>query len=94
MGQTDRMSPTTGQRPRQRPGGVAAFAPIVVAVCAIVLVRGGLEAVFPHLSTVFVFVVALAVGWLAYTGVERLLARRNGPGASGPTGPQGPGEQK
>jgi hypothetical protein len=81
------MSPTTGRRPGQRPGGVAAFAPIVVAVCAIVLVREGVEAVFPDLNTWVVFIVALAVGWVAYTGVERWFMRRNG-------GPTAPGEEK
>ena len=83
MRQTDRMSPTTGGRPGQRPGGVAAFAPIIVAVCAIVLVREGVEAVFPDLNTWVAFIVALAVGWLAYTGVERWYARRNGPSGPG-----------
>jgi uncharacterized membrane protein YccC len=82
------MSPTTGGRPGQRPGGIAAFAPIIVAVCAIVLVREGVEAVFPDLNTWIAFVVALVVGWLAYTGVERLYTRRNrdtdGPGARRP----------
>ncbi len=83
MRQTDRMSPTTGRRPGQRPGGVAAFAPIIVAVCAIVLVREGLEAVFPDLNTWVVFIVALAAGWLAYAGVERLVGRRHD-GSNGP----------
>lgn len=83
MRQTDRMSPTTGGRPGQRPGGVAAFAPIIVAVCAIVLVREGVEAAFPDLNTWVAFIVALAVGWLAYTGVERWYARRNGPSGPG-----------
>lgn len=78
MGQTGRMSPTTGRPPGQRPTGVAAFAPIVVAVCAIVLVREGVEKLFPDLSTWVAFIVALVVGWLAYTGVERWYARRNG----------------
>jgi hypothetical protein len=87
MGQTERMSPSTGRPPGQRPTGVAAFAPIVVAVCAIVLVREGVESVFPDLSTWVAFFVALAVGWLAYTGVERWFARRNG-------GSAGPGDEK
>jgi hypothetical protein len=87
MRQTERMSPTTGRPPGQRPSGVAAFAPIVVAVCAIVLVREGVEKVFPDLSTWVAFIVALVVGWLAYTGVERWYARRNG-------GPAGPGDER
>jgi uncharacterized membrane protein len=78
MGQTECMSPTTGRPPGQRPSGVAAFAPIVVAVCAIVLVREGVEKVFPDLSTWVAFIIALVVGWLAYTGVERWYAHRNG----------------
>jgi len=63
--------------PSNRPGGVAAFAPIIVAICAIVIVRELVEAVWPGLSWWIAFVIALAVGWLAYTGVERLYARRN-----------------
>lgn len=92
MGQTGRMSPTTGQRPGQRPSGIAAFAPIVVAVCAIVLVREVLQAVLPDLNTWVVFVAALAAGWLAYAGVERWFARRNG-GPKAPTATGGPGEE-
>lgn len=84
------MSPTTGGRPGQRPGGIAAFAPIIVAVCAIVLVREGIEAVFPDLNTWISFIAALVVGWLAYTGVERLYARRDS--ASGGPGARRPGD--
>ena len=62
---------------------LAAFAPIVVAICAIVLVREGVEKVFPDLSSWVAFIVALVVGWLAYTGVERWYAHRNGPAGSG-----------
>jgi hypothetical protein len=87
MGQTEGMSPTTGRPPGQRPTGVAAFAPIVVAICAIVLVREGVEKVFPDLSSWVAFIVALVVGWLAYTGVERWYAHRNG-------GPAGPGDEQ
>jgi uncharacterized membrane protein YccC len=83
MGQTGFMSPTSGGRPGNRPSGVAAFAPIVVAVCAIVIVREGVDAVVPDLSPWIAFIIALAVGWLAYVGVERLSNRRsdrsNGP---------------
>jgi threonine/homoserine/homoserine lactone efflux protein len=86
------MSPTTGGRPGNRPGGVAAFAPIVVAVCAVVLVREGLEAVFHDVNPWVAFIVALAVGWFAYTGVERWSARRyqasRKGGTSGPGGEQ------
>ena len=78
MRQTDSMSPTTGGRPGQRPSGVAAFAAIVVAICAVILVREGAQAAFPDLVTWVAFIVALAAGWLAYTGVERWYARRNG----------------
>jgi hypothetical protein len=77
MGQTDPMSPTSGGRPGGRPTGIAAFAPIIVAVCAIVLVREVVEAVLPDLSSWVAFVIALVVGWLAYAGVERLYDRRN-----------------
>ena len=87
MGQTEDMSPTSGRPPGQRPTGVAAFAPIVVAICAIVLVREGVEKVFPGLNTWVAFIVALVVGWLAYTGVERWYAQRNG-------GPDGPGDER
>ena len=41
------------------------------------------ESVFPDLSTWVAFIVALVVGWLAYTGVERWYVRRNG-GSTGP----------
>jgi uncharacterized membrane protein YccC len=78
------MSPTPERRPRERPTGIGAFAPIIVAVCAIVLVREGMAALFPDLNTWVAFVVALVVGWLAYTGVERWYARRNG--GNGPAG--------
>ena len=85
MRQTGRMSPTTGRPPGQRPSGVAAFAPIVVAICAIVLVREGVEKLFPDLSSWVAFIVALVVGWLAYTGVERWYAHRNDR-SNGPSG--------
>jgi hypothetical protein len=89
MGQTDRMSPTPGNRPGRRPSGLAAFAPIIVAVCAIVIVRQIVEAVLPGLSSWIAFIIALAVGWLAYAGVERLTARRSGDdGSNGPSGQQ------
>ena len=71
------MSPTSGP-PRKRSAG-ASFAPIVVAVCAIVIVREALAVVGPGLSPWVVFVLALVVGWLAYTGVERYYVRREGP---------------
>ena len=67
------MSPASGRRPT----GIAAFAPIIVAVCAIVLVRELVDAVLPDLSPWIAFVIALAVGWLAYTAVERLSNLRN-----------------
>jgi len=71
------MSPTSDGRPGNRPSGIAAFAPIIVAVCAIVIVREMVQAVVPDLSSWIAFIIALAVGWAAYTGVERLYARRN-----------------
>lgn len=80
MGQTGVMSPVPGNRP----SGVAAFAPIVVAICAILLVRALVEAVLPDLSTWIAFVIALVVGYLAYAGVERWYARRDG--GNGPRG--------
>jgi high-affinity Fe2+/Pb2+ permease len=75
------MSPTPGSRP----GGIAAFAPIIVAVCAIVIVRKVIESVLPDLSSWIAFFIALAVGWLAYVGVERLYNRRNDR-SNGPSG--------
>lgn len=83
MRQTDHMSPTSGGRPGNRPTGVAAFAPIIVAVCAIVIVREVVAALVPDLSSWIAFIIALVVGWLAYAGVERLSNRgrdrSNGP---------------
>lgn len=81
MGQTGGMSPAPGNRPT----GVAAYAPIIVAVCAIVIVREVIEAVFPDLNTWIAFVLALAVGYGAYVGVERLYNRRNDR-SNGPSG--------
>lgn len=72
------MSPTNGRRPGQR-SAVVTFAPIVVAVCAIIVVREGIEALLPDLSTWVAFIAALVVGWLTYTAVERYLVKRNGP---------------
>ncbi|NYG07096.1 cobalamin synthase [Phycicoccus badiiscoriae] len=87
------MSPPAGRRPGRRPGGVAAFAPIVVAICAIVLVRDGVGAVFPRLNPWALFVIALVVGWLAYAGVERWFARRNGGRPDDPAGPTTPADR-
>lgn len=80
MGQTGCMSPSPGKRPT----GVAAYAPLIVAVCAIVIAREVIEAVFTDLNTWLAFVIALVVGWLAYVGVERWYARRDG--GNGPRG--------
>ncbi|SDP47191.1 hypothetical protein SAMN04489867_2573 [Pedococcus dokdonensis] len=67
------MSPAPGNGPT----GVAAYAPIIVAVCAIVISRKVIETVFTDLNTWLAFVIALVVGYLAYVGVERLSNRRN-----------------
>jgi hypothetical protein len=67
------MPPT---QPRQRRTGSAAFLPLVVAVCAILVVRLALDALFPSLSLWISFVGALVVGWVAYTLTERWLDRR------------------
>jgi uncharacterized membrane protein len=72
------MSPTSGRRPGQR-SGIAAFAPIVIAVCVIIAVREAVEAIFPDVSSWIPFVAALLAGWLAYAAVERYYARRDGP---------------
>jgi len=66
--------------PDRRPGrrsGVAALLPLVVAVCAVVLVREGVQSAAPGVSTWVVFVAALAAGWLAYAAAEWLLDRRD-----------------
>ena len=66
--------------PEPRPGrrsGVAALLPLVVAVCVVVLVREAVRAVAPGVNTWVVFVAALVAGWLAYTGAERYLDRRD-----------------
>ena len=67
------MAPTP-QRPRRT--GAATYLPLVVAICAMVLVRELVTALWPDLSSWVAFVAALAVGWVAYAGVERFLARR------------------
>ncbi|MDU0313376.1 hypothetical protein RKE38_06720 [Phycicoccus sp. M110.8] len=67
------MAPTS-QRPRRT--GAAAYLPLVVAICAMVLVRELVTALWPDLSSWVAFVAALAVGWVAYARVERFLARR------------------
>lgn len=69
------------QRPRRT--GAAAFAPIVVAICAIILVRELMAALTPGLNAVIAFIVALAVGYAAYVAVERAITRRGGDGGSG-----------
>ena len=73
IGQTVAMAPTP-QRPRRT--GAATYLPLVVAICAMVLVRELVTALWPDLSSWVAFLSALAVGWLAYAGVERFLARR------------------
>jgi hypothetical protein len=68
----------------RRRNASSALLPFVAAVCALIIVREGLQHLFPSLSYWVVFVVALVVGWLTYAMVERLLARRgpNGQGKS------------
>ena len=66
------MSPDGGRR-----GSFSStLLPLAAAVCALIVVREGLQHLFPSLSYWIVFVVALVVGWLTYSVVERLLARR------------------
>jgi peptidoglycan/LPS O-acetylase OafA/YrhL len=74
------MSPTDGRRRTSS----STLLPLVAAVCALIIVREGLQRLLPSLSYWIVFVVALVVGWLTYSVVERLLARRgsNGQGKS------------
>ncbi|WP_460935104.1 hypothetical protein [Phycicoccus ginsengisoli] len=67
------MSPAS---PRPRRSLAATYLPLVVAICAMVLVRELVTALWPDLSSWVAFVAALAVGWLTYAGVERVLARR------------------
>ena len=69
------MSPT---QPRQRRTGSAAFLPLVIAICAILVVRLLLDALFPSLSLWVSFIGALIIGWVAYTLTERWLDRRDG----------------
>jgi membrane protein implicated in regulation of membrane protease activity len=69
------MTPSSGRRPGQR-SGLAAFAPLIVAVCVIIAVREGVEALLPEASTWVAFIAALVAGWLAYTAVERYYAQR------------------
>jgi uncharacterized membrane protein (DUF4010 family) len=62
---------------RGRRTGAAALLPLVVAVCVVVLVREAVQAAAPGVTTWLVFVLALVAGWLAYTGTERVLDRRD-----------------
>ena len=71
--QTVAMAPTS-QRPRR--SLAATYLPLVVAICAMVLVRELVTALWPDLSSWVAFLAALAVGWAAYAGVERFHARR------------------
>ena len=73
------MSPTGGRR-----NASSTLLPFVTALCALILVREGLQWLLPHLSYWVVFVVSIVVGLLAYSAVERYLARRgpNGQGKS------------
>jgi membrane protein implicated in regulation of membrane protease activity len=73
------MSPTGGRRTTS-----ATLLPFVAALCALIIVREGLQWLLPSLSYWVVFVVSLVVGLLAYSAVERYLARRgpNGQGKS------------
>jgi uncharacterized membrane protein (DUF4010 family) len=63
---------------RGRRSGVAAVLPLVVAICVVVLVREVVQSVAPGVNTWVVFVASLVAGWLAYTGAERFLDRRDG----------------
>jgi membrane protein implicated in regulation of membrane protease activity len=66
------MSPTD----RRRGTSSSSLLPLVAAVCALIIAREALQFFLPSLSYWVVFVVALVVGWLSYSAVERLLARR------------------
>lgn len=78
-GQTGHMSPT-GRRPKTS----SSLLPFVAAICALIIVREGLQSLLPSLSEWVVFVVSLVVGLLAYSAIERYLGRRgpNGQGKS------------
>ena len=64
----------------------ASLLPLVSAVCALVLVRQGFERFAPDLAWWITFLCSLAVGYLVYYVVERLMRRRQG-GADPRNGP-------
>lgn len=74
------MSPNGGRRDAS-----STLLPFVSALCALIVVREGLQYLVPSLSYWVVFVVSLVVGLLAYSAVERYLARR---------GPKGQGKSR
>jgi zinc transporter ZupT len=67
------MAPTPGER---RDKATSSLLPLVAGVCALLVVRELLPALFPHLSLLIDFLASLVVGYVTYAVVERLLARR------------------
>jgi len=66
---------TNPERPRR--SGAATFIPLVVGVCATLLLRFAFEALFPYVSVWIAFIVAVVGGAIAYTLAERAYARRD-----------------
>ncbi len=62
---------------RPRRTGPATFVPLIVGVCATLLLRFAFEALFPDVSVWIAFVVAVVGGAVAYTVAERVYARRD-----------------
>ena len=78
----------TPQRPRRT--GIAAYLPLVVGICAILVARRLMGAIAPGLNLVVAFVLALVVGYVAYWATERELDRRYPPrGDRGDRGERG-----
>ena len=56
---------------------MAAYLPLVAAICAIILTRWLMGTFAPGLHALVEFVVALGVGYAAYLAVERRLDQRD-----------------
>ena len=68
------MSPAPGDRPAHRRPFLV---PFLLGLTSLILVREGLQAIFPDISYWIVFLAGLAAGLGAFTVTERFLSKRN-----------------